>query len=303
MKVMSGRLVINITGASSGFGALTARALAKRGHTVYAGLHSLRPETLDSIRAFNDENATDLRHVQQDMLSDDSVSASVQHILQAEGHLDAVIHNCGHMVYGPTEAFSPEQLAHLYNVNVLSTQRLNRAVLPHMRQRRSGLLVWVGSSSTLGSTPPFLAPYFAAKAGMDALAQSYRLELSRWGIESVVAVPGAFTSGTNHFKNASHPEDHQTVAQYEGPRAPYEGVGDAVFTSLAAFEPPGADVGDVAQRIADVVDMAHGTRPERFHVDPAQDGAEEVSAVRDRIRRDWLRIAGHADLLTVQKPE
>ncbi|TIU36102.1 MAG: SDR family NAD(P)-dependent oxidoreductase, partial [Mesorhizobium sp.] len=86
----------------------------------------------------------------------------------------------------------PEQLAQLYDVNVLGTQRVNRAVLPAMRSLGRGLMIWVGSSSTRRGTPPFLAPYFAAKAGMDALAQSYALELARFGIETSIVVPGAF---------------------------------------------------------------------------------------------------------------
>jgi len=67
-------------------------------------------------------------------------------------------------------AFAPEQFAQLYDVNVLSTQRVNRAVLPHPRRQKQGLVVWVSSSSSAGGTPPYLAPYFAAKAGMDAMA-------------------------------------------------------------------------------------------------------------------------------------
>src|SRR5712672_3189108 len=105
--------IIAITGASSGFGALAARALARAGHTVF----------------------------------------------------------------GPAEAFTPEQLAELYDVNVLSTQRVNRAALPQLRRQRRGLVIWVSSSSSAGGTPPYLAPYFAAKAGMDALAVVYAREL------------------------------------------------------------------------------------------------------------------------------
>jgi len=87
--------------------------------------------------------------------------------------LDVVIHNAGHMVFGPAEAFTPEQLAELYDVNALSTQRVNRAALPQLRRQRKGLVVWVSSSSAAGGTPPYLAPYFAAKAAMDALAVVY----------------------------------------------------------------------------------------------------------------------------------
>ena len=83
------------------------------------------------------------------------------------GRIDVVIHNAGHMSFGPAEAFTPEQFAELYDINVLSTQRVNRAVLPHMRRRGAGLVVWVSSCSTRGGTPPYLSPYFAAKGAMD----------------------------------------------------------------------------------------------------------------------------------------
>ena len=89
-----------------------------------------------------------------------------------------VVHNAGHMVFGPAEAFTPEQLAELYDINVLSTQRVNRAILPQLRKQRNGLLVRVSSSSSAGGTPPYLAPYFAAKAGMDAMAVIYARELT-----------------------------------------------------------------------------------------------------------------------------
>ena len=59
-----------------------------------------------------------------------------------QGRLDVVVHNAGHMVLGPAEAFTPQQLADLYDINVLSTQRVNRAALPHLRARGEGLLVW-----------------------------------------------------------------------------------------------------------------------------------------------------------------
>lgn len=87
------------------------------------------------------------------------------------------------MVTGPVEAFTPEQLADLYNINVLSTQRVNRAVLPKMRAKGEGLVLWVSSSSVKGGTPPYLAPYFAAKAAMDSLAVSYAAELARFGVK------------------------------------------------------------------------------------------------------------------------
>jgi len=67
-----------------------------------------------------------------------------------------VVHNAGHMSFGPAEAFTPEQFAQVYDINVLSTQRVNRAALPEPRKQGRGLVVWVSSSSTRGGTPPYL---------------------------------------------------------------------------------------------------------------------------------------------------
>ena len=113
----------------------------------------------------------------------------------------------------PPKPSTPEQFAELYDINVLSTQRINRAALPHMRKRGQGLVVWVSSSSTRGGTPPYLAPYFAAKAAMDSLAVSYAAELTRWGIETSIVVPGAFTKGTNHFAHSGSPADEARAAE------------------------------------------------------------------------------------------
>src|SRR6202163_1468084 len=178
--------VIVITGASSGFGRLTAEALARAGHTVYASMRDTagrNAREVGKITAFSKENRVDLRTVELDVLSQDSVDAAVGKVTGESGRIDVLIHNAGHMVFGPAKAFTPEQLAQLYDVNVLSTQRVNRAVLPHLRRQKQGLLVWVSSSSSAGGTPPYLAPYFAAKAAMDATAVQYARELSRWGIE------------------------------------------------------------------------------------------------------------------------
>ncbi len=199
------------------------------------------------------------------------------------------------MVFGPAEAFAPDQYAHLYDINVIGTQRVNRAVLPHMRKERHGLLVWVSSSSSAGGTPPYLAPYFAAKAAMDALAVQYARELSRWGIETSIIVPGAFTRGTNHFAHAGQPEDKQRAAEYEA--GPYAGFGDEVQKAFAAIVPPDADVSAVADAIVRVVDTLFGKRPFRVHIDPAEDGADVGFTVLDRLRAEMLHRVGLGDLL------
>lgn len=291
------RKTILITGASSGFGALSARALARAGHTVYAAMRATAGRNAPRAAEATDyarEHGVDLRTVELDVLSQESVAAAVATVLAETGTIDVVVHNAGHMVLGPTEAFTPEELAAVYDTNVLGSQRLNRAVLPHMRRQRHGLLLWIGSSSTRGGTPPYLAPYFAAKAAADALAVSYAAELARFDIETTIVVPGAFTSGTNHFANAGHPAEQAVIAAYD---ERYGALMEQVGERLAALQPPGADASMVADAVVQVVDTPHGKRPFRVHVDPVDDGSAEVSEVADRIRARFLTRIGLADLL------
>jgi NAD(P)-dependent dehydrogenase (short-subunit alcohol dehydrogenase family) len=248
------------------------------------------------VKAYAEEHGVDLRTVELDVSSDALVEAGVAKVIADNRRLDVIVHNAGHMVFGPAEAFTPDQYAELYDINVLSTQRVNRAALPQLRKQGRGLLVWVSSSSARGGTPPFLAPYFAAKAAMDSLAVSYASEVARWGIETSIVVPGAFTKGTNHFAHAGSPADKAVQAAYDD--GPYAGVADQALKGLAALEPEDADAGAVAVAITDIVNAPFGKRPHRVYVDPSQDGAEEVFRVGDRMRREMFRNVGLKDLLT-----
>jgi NAD(P)-dependent dehydrogenase (short-subunit alcohol dehydrogenase family) len=290
--------VIVITGASSGFGRLSANALAKAGHIVYASMRGTTGRNAAQaadVRKYATDNKVDLHAIELDVGSQASADAAIAQIVSEQGRLDVVMHNAGHMSFGPAEAFTPEQLAELYDVNVLSTQRVNRAALPQLRKQGRGLLVWVSSSSSAGGTPPYLAPYFAAKAGMDAMAVVYARELSRWGIETSIIVPGAFTGGTNHFAHSGKPADQARIAEYEA--GPYAGFGEEIMKAFGAIVPPDADAALVADAIVGVVDAPFGKRPFRVHIDPTQDGAEVAFAVIDRVRNEMLHRVGFSDLL------
>lgn len=291
--------IILVTGASSGFGRLTAESLAKAGHTVYASMRDTagrNARAVQDIATFASTNHVALRAVELDVQSQDSADAAIAAIIAEAGRLDVVMHNAGHMAFGPAEAFSAEQFAQLYDINVLGAQRVNRAALPQLRRQQQGLLVWVSSSSSAGGTPPYLAPYFAAKAAMDTLAVQYARELARWGIETSIIVPGAFTKGTNHFAHSGAPADGARLAEYEA--GPYAGFGEQVQRAFAEIVPDDADVGSVAQAIVDVVAAPFGKRPFRVHIDPAADGADVGFAVLDRLRAEMLHRVGLSDLLS-----
>src|SRR3954463_7303463 len=125
--------IVIVTGASSGFGALTSRALADAGYVVYAGIRETGGRNAPAVadaRAYAEDHDADLRTVELDVSDQASVDAAVAAVIEETGAIDVVVHNAGHMVLGPSESFTPEQLAQIYDTNVLSTQRVNRAVLP-----------------------------------------------------------------------------------------------------------------------------------------------------------------------------
>lgn len=271
---MADQKVIVITGASSGFGNHAAQALGRAGHTVYAGMRATADRNAKAVQELAELSAAeaiDVRGLEMDVQDQASVDAAVAAIVAEQGRLDVVVHNAGHMVLGPVEAFTPSQLADLYDINVLSTQRVNHAALPRLRARRQGLLVWVGSSSTRGGHPPFLAPYFAAKAGMDALAESYAAELIKFGIDTVIVVPGAYPSGTNHFAHAGTPADEEQAAEYD---ALYGKLRDTINQNLTGIFPVGHDAAKVAEEIVRVIGLPAGQRPFRTHIDPAATAAK-----------------------------
>jgi NAD(P)-dependent dehydrogenase (short-subunit alcohol dehydrogenase family) len=289
--------IVIITGASSGFGNLTARALARTGHIVYAGMRNTADRNAPAVAALADLSRSediDVRGIELDVQNQLSVDTAITRIVADHGRLDVVIHNAGHMVLGPAEAFTPEQIAALYDINVVSTQRVNRAALPILRGQGSGHLVWVASSSTRGGHPPFLSPYFAAKAAMDALAESYAAELIKFGIDTTIVVPGVYPSGTNHFAHAGTPQDTGRAAEYD---TLYRKIRNAMAPALAAIFPEGRTVDEVADEIVRVVNLPAGQRPFRVHADPSRDGSEVVSAVNDRIRTEFYHRIGIAELL------
>ena len=138
-----------ITGAATGIGNLTAKALARAGHRVYATMRA--PEGRNAPRAqelrdFAAAEGADIRVVELDVASQESADDAVHAVVADCGELDVVIHNAGHLLVGYVEAFTAEEIAHLIDVNTLGVQRLNRAALPHLRERGRGTLLYVGST-------------------------------------------------------------------------------------------------------------------------------------------------------------
>lgn len=293
--------VILITGAGSGIGKLSAETLARAGHTVYATMRDIAGRNAGRAQAMRDwaaAHGADLHPLELDVLSQASADAAVAAIVQVQGRLDVVMQNAGHLVIGPTEAFTAEDMQHAFDTNFYGAQRVNRAALPQLRRQQSGLMLWISSTTTKGGFPPFMGPYGAAKAAMDSLAVSLSYELARFGIETSIVVPGAFTRGTEHFPSAGKPSDQARVAAY----ARYDGVMDQVGARLSALTPDDATPQAVADEIARIVDLPAGSRPARSVVDFVGDGAEEVLALAEELRIAFAERIGIADLLRPSTP-
>lgn len=288
--------IILITGAGSGIGKLSAQALARAGHTVYATMRDIEGRNAAraaEAREWARQHGADLRPLELDVLSQASCDAAVAAVVAEQGRLDVVVQNAGHLVVGPTEAFTAEEVARVLDTNFLGAQRVLRAALPRLRAQESGLLLWISSTTTKGGFPPFLGPYGAAKAAMDSLAVSLSYEVSRFGIETAIMVPGAFTRGTEHFPSAGKPADAERAAAY----ARYDGVLDQVGERLDALTPSEADPQAVADELVRIVGLPRGQRPFRTVVDFVGDGAREVLEVAEAVRVDFARRIGIADLL------
>jgi NAD(P)-dependent dehydrogenase (short-subunit alcohol dehydrogenase family) len=296
--------VILITGAGTGIGNLAARALAADGHTVYASMRDLEGHNADNARELLDiasRDAVDLRVVELDVQSQQSCNKAVEAIVNETGQLDVAINNAGHLYVGYTEAYTDDDVTQLFDINAVGPHRVNRAVLPHMRSRRSGTLLYVGSTIPI-TTPPFLGPYVASKAAMDALAIVTMYEVSQFGIETIIVMPGAFTEGTNHFPNAGNASDAAVASAYSE-LDPLVARNEEATESL--FRPDSKpDPAAVGEEIVRILALPFGTRPLRSVVDFTDSGdnaVERVNEVAQTAREEFVTRMGFGNLLRIKE--
>ena len=131
---------IIITSASSGFGAMTAQALASAGHTVCAGMRDLAGHNAQAaahLEQYASTHGANLLAIEMDVTGQASVDAVIGQVTGDTGRLDVILHNAGHMVLGAAEAFTVEQLVVAYDVNLLSTSESTEPPLPHLQAQRA----------------------------------------------------------------------------------------------------------------------------------------------------------------------
>lgn len=179
------KLVILITGASSGIGYEAARMLAEKGHKVYGAAR--RTERMEPLRQYG------VTPVTLDVTSDESAKEAVDYIIREKGRIDVLVNNAGYGELGPMETTSLENAQRQLDVNVLGLARMTQLVLPHMRSQKSGRIVNVASIAG-HITFCFAGWYNASKYAVEALSDATRMEVKQYGIDVAIVEPGGVYS-------------------------------------------------------------------------------------------------------------
>jgi NADP-dependent 3-hydroxy acid dehydrogenase YdfG len=283
--------VVLITGASSGFGNGLARALAASGHHVYASMRDSDGKNrakAEELRAWARATEAPLRVLELDVRSAPSVDAAVREVMEREGRIDVAVNNAGVAPFGLTECYSPAQLAEIFDINVIGCQRVIRAVLPQMIERRAGLILHT-STVLARTTLPCAGAYAGSKAALESLVESYHHELAGTGVEVALVEPGAHP--TEVASKGPFPEDVARAAKY-GVRA---GLLDQLKAGFyKVFTGPMAPaVSDVVAAMRSVIDAPAGRRPLRIVVDKMHhDLVQAANRARDEARGDYIRRSG-----------
>src|SRR6202140_3687829 len=227
--IMNSKQVVLITGSSTGFGRLFADTLARKGQTAFATMRD--PAGRDAkngseIRTLAERDSLPIYVVELDVTAEASVEGAVDAAIAKAGRIDVVINNAGYFVSGLAEAVTPEQAQRLMDANFFGPVRVNRAVLPHMRRQRSGVLMHISSGAGRVVLPSG-GFYCASKFALEALAEAYSYELASQGIESVIVEPGAYE--TPVFGNTVTAADQARTTTYGAVKDPCEGQRDTLF--------------------------------------------------------------------------
>lgn len=255
-----------ITGTSTGFGRDTAQRLARRGDQVFATMRDVEGRNAEhraALERLATQEGLRLRVLALDVTDQASVDSAVGTALSEAEGLDVVINNAGVAAIGVTEAFTPEQFEQVFDVNVYGVVRVNRAVLPAMRQQRSGLLVHI-SSGAGRVTVPAMAAYSASKYALEAIADAYRYELLPFGVDSVLVEPGVYRTGIHD--HLMHPADAARIADY-GDTAEFAERVNSVFRAIVSA-PDAPASSEVVDALVGLIDMAPERRPFRTVVSP-----------------------------------
>jgi NAD(P)-dependent dehydrogenase (short-subunit alcohol dehydrogenase family) len=227
-----------VTGASSGIGRATAKLLAKNGYYVFAAAR--RMARLEQIRS------DCIEPVRLDVTDEEAAQAAINHIMATKGRIDVLINNAALCQLGAVECVSMEAAHRQFEVNVFGYARFMQAVLPHMREQKSGCIINVVSALSRISIPGF-GWYAASKHAIEALTDALRGEVMEFGIDVVLIAPGLIRTEfvpnqLRLLQTVTHPPAYQKLL--------------AGMHKLLAREPnaPGPEI--IAQSVLDALNAA-----------------------------------------------
>ncbi len=281
-----------ITGSSSGFGYLTTLLLARKGYKVWATMRNAKTKNAskkEELLAIAEKEDLNISVIELDVTKDASVTTAIQTILSKDNRIDYLVNNAGYMFVGITEAYSIAQAKDQFETNFFGLLRMVKAVAPHMRKQKEGLIVNV--TSIAGRlTFPYFGIYCASKLAVEAYSQALRYELAPWGIEVSLVEPGPF--GTNLLYSGPKEADQAVFDEYGDQKNEPAGLlkyFDGFFQSPDAPDPQ-----MVANDIAMLVEAQRGKRQERVVSGVgfgAEDYNEKVSPIQQSVVKDALHLS------------
>lgn len=231
-----GAKTILVTGASSGLGAATARALVHAGHRVFAGARSFAGQA--------GQTETGLYLLPLDVTDAASIDSAVALVYAQAGPIDVLIHCAARIVLGSCEETGAGELRAVMETNFLGMAAVTRAVLPQMRAQGRGLIVPFSSINGLLATP-FTGAYVASKHAIEGWAEALRIECRPFGIRVCVVRPGDHRSGSAAYR--------QRALAAETPDSPYAGAREHSLATIARDEAGGLYPDHLARIIARIV--------------------------------------------------
>ncbi len=182
--------VVLVTGCSSGIGLETALAFARRGDTTVATMRNLvKAETLQKRAA---DEGLRIRVEQLDVTDSASVDAAIAGVVESHGTVDVLVNNAGVASAGPIETMSLDIAMRLMDTNFWGPMRTIRAVLPTMREQRSGVIINVSSLASRVPATMYSGMYAASKHALNSLSEALAGEVATFAIRVVLIEPGFF---------------------------------------------------------------------------------------------------------------
>ena len=287
--------VVLVTGSSSGFGRILVESLARVGYTVFASMRETQGRNAAAnaeIRSLSEREGLSLHVVELDVTEEASVENAVKEVVSLFGRIDVLVNNAGLSYRGATDAFTVEQIQHLFDTNYFGVGRTNRSVVPYMRQQGSGLLVYMSSGG--GQVVyPFMGLYSCSKFAMEALALSYHYEVSRLGIDSVIVEPGWYP--TPILDRQVQPADADRVAGYAGLADVLRKIDVGIVSYHDGQELP--KIQEVADLVAALIATPAGQRPLRVLVGQDVQYIAQLNQVAEETQAHLFARLGIADLL------